>query len=546
MFILIQLSGIVAWIFLISSYYMRDTKRIIIVQIISTLFYCLNYVLLGAYGGLLINGFEIVRDCAYYKTDKDDLIFLCTIPLYILIGYFTGHTFIALLPVIASVMDAFSLTKKRKFVIFTAMITNFMWFIYDYSILAYSCSITDLILVLSNLSILTLGYSKLIRNDKLLITNRHNINNITFTKLKKLDEKYYDKNLLWDLDYQKELYNKNKNSYTLITDNNKIIGYINYLCVSKKEYENYIRSEEMIIKYDTQDIVNYSKDNANYIIIDSIVMSTNYQNYKSVTLCSDDIKEFLKNKFKRGFNILGVSAISTTDFEAEVLEKTNFYNIRDLDTDYTLYVCDKEVLSELLNKKVKKSMNKLDVYIGSLLSDTHIDEIYDLDKTFFDKKYLWKKDIQKKLFKKNRDSVIGIIDNGDLIGYINFLPISKDKYNEIKKSNKIIDNYKEKDIIPYSKEKKNYITINSVVILKKYQNTKVIKLLTDNFKKSLKKLNKMGYTIGGINTTAISLDGRKFADELGFKRYKKLEDGNLLYTCENNYLKSYLDIKEQD
>ena len=80
-FWLIQLLGIVAWLLIVLSYYRENTNKILVFQIISTVLWCLHYYFLGAYSGLFICIFEVIRDSLYYKTDSDDYIFLGSIPV---------------------------------------------------------------------------------------------------------------------------------------------------------------------------------------------------------------------------------------------------------------------------------------------------------------------------------------------------------------------------------------------------------------------------------------------------------------------------------
>ena len=64
-FLLIQILGIIAWVFLILSYHRKDTNKIIIFQIVGNILYCIHYLLLGAYGGLFICFFEIILPILY-------------------------------------------------------------------------------------------------------------------------------------------------------------------------------------------------------------------------------------------------------------------------------------------------------------------------------------------------------------------------------------------------------------------------------------------------------------------------------------------------
>ena len=158
-FLLIQILGIIAWVFLILSYHRKDTNKIIIFQIVGNILYCIHYLLLGAYGGLFICFFEIIFDYGYYKTTKDDLIYLISIPVRIFGGLISLISLIDILPIIASLIDGYSLTKKKRFVVIGAIISYSIWFIYDFSVLSYSGALADLVIIISNLSILLFNFN---------------------------------------------------------------------------------------------------------------------------------------------------------------------------------------------------------------------------------------------------------------------------------------------------------------------------------------------------------------------------------------------------
>ena len=158
-FIFIQLIGIAAWLFLVFSYYRKDTNRILVFQITGTLLFCLHYFLLGAYSGLFICAFETLFDFGYYKTDKDKYIYIASVPVRILGGVLTYTTLFDILPILASLVDGYSLTKKKKIVIIGAIISYTLWVIYDICVMSISGAITDGIIVLSNLSILLFNYN---------------------------------------------------------------------------------------------------------------------------------------------------------------------------------------------------------------------------------------------------------------------------------------------------------------------------------------------------------------------------------------------------
>lgn len=165
-FYFIQLIGFIAWLLLAFSYYRKDTNHILVFQIISTILFCLHYLLLGAYSGLLICVYEVIRDYAYYKTDQDNYIFLGSVVVYIISAIITFTSILDLFPYIASMIDGFFLTKKRVIVVLGAIVTYTLWLIYDLYAKSYSGAITDGIIILSNLYILIFRKDQ----DKVIIT----------------------------------------------------------------------------------------------------------------------------------------------------------------------------------------------------------------------------------------------------------------------------------------------------------------------------------------------------------------------------------------
>ena len=153
-FYLIQLIGLIGLILLVLSYYRKDTNHILVFHILSTSLFCLHYYLLGAYSGLLICFYEVIRDYLYYRTDKDKYVYIGSVFVYLSSAYFTFTSILDLYPYIASLIDGFFLTQKRTIVIYGAVLTYSLWLLYDIYANSYSGIIADGIIILSNLYIL--------------------------------------------------------------------------------------------------------------------------------------------------------------------------------------------------------------------------------------------------------------------------------------------------------------------------------------------------------------------------------------------------------
>ena len=135
-----QFIGLIALVLLVFSYSRKNTN--------------IHYFMLGAYSGFIICLFEMMRDYLYYKTDLDDFIFIVSIPIYILMGYLTYHAFFDLLPLYASTVDGFALTKNKRVIVFGAIVSATIWIIYDINVMSYSGLLTSTLVIIANLCVL--------------------------------------------------------------------------------------------------------------------------------------------------------------------------------------------------------------------------------------------------------------------------------------------------------------------------------------------------------------------------------------------------------
>lgn len=155
-FCLAQLTSLLAWFFLIISYWKNKDNKILYLQLISCIFFVLNYLFLGAYTGLFVVFFEIIRDYLYVKLEDDKKTFLWTLPIYALIGIFSYDGFWSLFSILASLNDGYALIYKGKKVVLLGIITYILWLIYDIRYFSLPNIIAESILIISNIIILLL------------------------------------------------------------------------------------------------------------------------------------------------------------------------------------------------------------------------------------------------------------------------------------------------------------------------------------------------------------------------------------------------------
>lgn len=156
----IQLLGLVAWIFLALSYWRKKVNDVLILHVIACLLFVVHYYFLDGMSGVYVVLFEAIRDFVYYKSNNDLKIFYGSIPIYILIAVFSFNGFMSLLPTAASMVDGFSLANNKTIVVVGGIVSYTIWVIYDLYIGSFAGAIAGSVLVISNILVLITSHMK--------------------------------------------------------------------------------------------------------------------------------------------------------------------------------------------------------------------------------------------------------------------------------------------------------------------------------------------------------------------------------------------------
>ena len=339
--IIAQVFGIISWLLLLYSYTKEDINKLLFIQILVCLFDVISYLLLGADAGLLICIVELVKTILYYKTDKDKLIFRVGIIFYLLIGLLVVKKWYTILPVLASFIDSFGTSKDSKSANICSIISNTLWTVYDILILSYVGALNDIVVVMCNISVLALGYSRIMHISKFRIIKYTYITNKVLNKIYNLDLKTYGKENVWPQEYQRELFEKNNDSLFVIKYKHDIVGYINYLNLIETEYERLKRIRKSPEKLDIYKIIEFKSNRKNHILIESINVKKEYEKPETIALINKKLNSFIKLKHNRRVYIDRILAFALSDFEKHLYETLGFTKIRELEDNTFIY--EKEI-----------------------------------------------------------------------------------------------------------------------------------------------------------------------------------------------------------
>lgn len=171
------------------------------------------------------------------------------------------------------------------------------------------------------------------------------------------------------------------------------------------------------------------------------------------------------------------------------------------------------------------------------IKENIIGDILDIESAVYEEKYRGTYESIQARYNKNKDTFILAYDKNRMVGYLCFLPITDNLYDEIIQANNLHDD----DILPeditgfYNKVN---LYLISIAIIPQFQDTEVIKEMTVAFFSLLKKMREDNICINNIIASTVTKDGEKYLKRLNFRKLKSIDDEYALYHI--NYRKEHV------
>ncbi|MBQ2696747.1 MAG: YgjV family protein [Clostridia bacterium] len=131
-----QILGILGFILSIISFQQNTQKRIVLMQFLANISFCIHFYLIGAYTGSILNGIGILRSFVYYFKDKkwasSNLWIVFFSLVFVVAGIFTWQGMISVLPTVAMILTSISFgIKNPKLVRRISFPSSPLWLIYN-------------------------------------------------------------------------------------------------------------------------------------------------------------------------------------------------------------------------------------------------------------------------------------------------------------------------------------------------------------------------------------------------------------------------------
>lgn len=120
------------------SYLTKDKKKIMILVTMTSLFYGVEYFLLGALSGVAVNIISIIRNVWFYinaKNNKKNSVWILIIlsALLVILGIITYTNIFSIIPIVATIMFTYSVWQdNNKVYKYMAVPMSIMWIVYNF------------------------------------------------------------------------------------------------------------------------------------------------------------------------------------------------------------------------------------------------------------------------------------------------------------------------------------------------------------------------------------------------------------------------------
>ena len=153
--IFIQSLAVIALAIWTTSYHFKYRKSILLVQLLSFVFWITHFVLLGAIVGAAISSIAALRLSVFAFKKKDNWISHPVVPIFfiilsVVVTYFTATVYWAIFALIGGILAIVASSQNEEYKIRKLFIpSHISWIIYDLSVGSYGGALSEAILGIS-------------------------------------------------------------------------------------------------------------------------------------------------------------------------------------------------------------------------------------------------------------------------------------------------------------------------------------------------------------------------------------------------------------
>ncbi|HHU60204.1 TPA: hypothetical protein GXZ34_04735 [bacterium] len=167
--------------------------------------------------------------------------------------------------------------------------------------------------------------------------------------------------------------------------------------------------------------------------------------------------------------------------------------------------------------------------VENSLKDDYLEQMLKLDESNYSEDDKGTYSMCMDWYSVNNDIYIILLYDNKVVGYINFIALTKEAYQKFKTAQIRDTDLTSKDILPFVADKENYCLFMSIVIHPNFRNGDAVKILTKAWQYKLQQLEKKGVKIKSILADCVSEDGERYIKRLGFESVIATSHDSIIY-----------------
>ncbi len=173
--------------------------------------------------------------------------------------------------------------------------------------------------------------------------------------------------------------------------------------------------------------------------------------------------------------------------------------------------------------------NNINFKIEHFLKSDYLEQMIKLDSDSYDQIDMGTYDTCMSWYRVNNDMYTILLIDEMVVGYINFIPLNKHKYDEFRMGKTRDSELTSNDITSFVAGNIHSCLLMSVVIKREFRNGDAVKILTQSWLNKLRKFKENNIYIDRIVADCVSKDGEKYIEKLGFSKVCVSNHNTLIY-----------------
>lgn len=166
-----------------------------------------------------------------------------------------------------------------------------------------------------------------------------------------IDVMTYSPELCGDIENMYKRYERCKDTFLLLYDDDYLAGYVCFLPIGASLYTQLNDPQDRAMRDDDispKEMSSWRRGALNHLFILSVVIQPDYRDGKAIRILTDGLLDYLREKEREGYLIGSIAGSAVSEGGVNFVRRLHATYLKELDGGYLYYVANREQVKELL------------------------------------------------------------------------------------------------------------------------------------------------------------------------------------------------------